>query len=142
MVQTADVLVIGAGPAGAAAAITAARGGAKVVVFDKAAYGRDKVCGDGLTPRAVTALNDLDIDMSDAHHIAGLRMIANDTVRELPWPSGTRFASHGAVWPRKSLDAALIDAAAEAGADLRWESEALPILDGDRVVGVLSLIHI
>jgi len=76
-----DIIVIGAGPAGAAAAMRAARGGARVVVFDKAPYGRDKVCGDGLTPRAVGALQELGIEMDDAHHIVGLRMIANSTVR-------------------------------------------------------------
>ena len=131
-----DIAVIGAGPAGAAAAIQAARLGARVVVFDKAAYGRDKVCGDGLTPRAVGALNELKIDMSDAHHIDGLRMIANSTRRELDWPTTARFPSHGAVWPRRRLDAALIDAAGAAGAELVWETEALPAVDGDRVVGV------
>ncbi len=131
-----DLAVIGAGPAGAAAAIQAARQGASVVVFDKAEYGRDKVCGDGLTPRAVGALNELKIDMEDAHHIDGLRMIANKTERELMWPGTSRFPAHGAVWPRRRLDAALIDAAAEAGADIRWKSEALPTLDGSRVVGV------
>lgn len=134
--MTADLLVIGAGPAGAAAAIQAARGGATVVVFDKAPYGRDKVCGDGLTPRAIGVLNELKIDLEGAHHIVGLRMIANSTVRELDWPSGTRFPDHGAVWPRRRLDAALIDAATNAGAEVIWETEALPIFDGDRVIGV------
>ncbi|NNC78618.1 MAG: geranylgeranyl reductase family protein [Acidimicrobiales bacterium] len=138
MTTSADLLVIGAGPAGAAAAIRAARGGASVIVFDRAKYGRDKVCGDGLTPRAVGALEELDIDVSDAHYIAGLRMIANSTVRELPWPDGTRFPNHGAVWPRRRLDAALIDAATAAGADVRWESEALPIIENGAVVGVTA----
>lgn len=131
-----DLLVIGAGPAGAAAAMQAARGGAKVVVFDKAAYGRDKVCGDGLTPRAIAALNELQVDYSSAHRIEGLRMLANDTQRELDWPDGTRFPNHGAVWPRRKLDAALIDGASEAGADIRWETEALPVLEAGQVVGV------
>ena len=131
-----DIVVIGAGPAGAAAAIQAARAGARVIVFDKAPYGRDKVCGDGLTPRAVGALNDLKIDLDDAHPIAGLRMIANKTVRELPWPSTSRFPDHGAVWPRRRLDAALIDAASEAGAEVIWETEALPTLDNGAVTGV------
>jgi geranylgeranyl reductase family protein len=134
--KTVDIAVIGAGPAGAAAAIQAARLGASVVVFDKAAYGRDKVCGDGLTPRAVGALNELKIDMTDVHHIDGLRMIANSTRRELDWPATARFPSHGAVWPRRRLDAALIDAAAEAGAEIVWETEALPVIDGERVTGV------
>lgn len=133
---TYDIIVIGAGPAGAATAITAARGGAKVLVFEKGSYGRDKVCGDGLTPRAVGALNELKVDLEDAHRIDGLRMIAGRKERELLWPNTTRFPAHGAVWPRRRLDAALMDAAAEAGAEIRWETEALPTMDGDRVVGV------
>ena len=131
-----DVAVIGAGPAGAAAAAVLARGGASVVVFEKGPPGRDKVCGDGLTPRAVAALDELGVDLADAHRIDGLRMIANRTQRELPWPGG-RFPAHGAVWPRRRLDARLAELAAEAGAELRWEHEALPVLDdGGRVVGV------
>ena len=134
--HTADMVIIGAGPAGAGAAIRAARAGVNVIVFDKAAHGRDKVCGDGLTPRAIAALNELDIPLVGAHHIVGLRMIANSTVRELDWPDGGRFPNHGAVWPRRRLDAALIDAASEAGADVRWETEALPIIENGKVIGV------
>ena len=134
--QDLDLLVIGAGPAGAAAAMQAARGGAKVLVFDKAPYGRDKVCGDGLTPRAIAALDALNIDYTDAHRIEGLRMIANSTERELDWPAGTRFPDHGAVWPRRRLDAALIDGAADAGAEIRYETEALPVIENGAVVGV------
>jgi len=136
VVHEVDLIIIGAGPAGAAAAMQAARGGAKVVVFDKAPYGRDKVCGDGLTPRAIAALNALDINYDDAHRIEGLRMIANSTERELDWPSGTRFPDHGAVWPRRRLDAALIDGAAEAGAEILWQTEALPQLENGTVIGV------
>ena len=134
--NTVDLVIIGAGPAGAATAIRAARQGVDTVVFDRAPYGRDKACGDGLTPRAVGALADLGIDLGEAHLIEGLRMIAGTTERVLPWPETSRFPAYGAVWPRRSLDAALIDAAAEAGAEIIWETEALPIFDDDRVVGV------
>ena len=130
------MLVIGAGPDGAAAAIRAARAGVSVRVFEKAARGRDKVCGDGLTPRAVTALDALEIDLSDAHRIDGLRMIAGKTRRELPWPQTGRFAPNGAVWPRRLLDAHLMAAAEAAGAEVEWESEARPIIEDDRVIGV------
>jgi geranylgeranyl reductase family protein len=131
-----DIAIIGGGPAGAATAIRAARAGVRVVVFEKGRHGRDKVCGDGLTPRAVGALGELNVDLSAAHLIAGLRMIAGKTERELDWPSTDRFPDHGAVWPRKLLDAALIDAAGEAGADIVFETEATPILEDGRVRGV------
>lgn len=131
-----DIAVIGAGPAGAAAAITAARRGAETVMFERAGYGRDKACGDGLTPRAVGALRDLGIGMDGSHPIRGLRMIAGRTERVLPWPETDRFPAQGAVWPRRRLDAALVDAAAAAGARIFWNAEALPMLEGGRVTGV------
>lgn len=132
-----DVVVIGGGPAGAAAAIRLAGAGARVTVFEKAAYGRDKVCGDGLTPRAVGALQELKVDLDGAHRIDGLRMIAGRRQRELAWPATTRFPGHGAVWPRRRLDAHLVDAALAAGADVVFETEAVPVLgDHGRVTGV------
>ena len=131
-----DLLIIGGGPAGSAAAITAARAGLKVTLFEKAPYGRDKVCGDGLTPRAIGALNQLRIDQSVAHRIDGLRMIAGKKKRELLWPVTSRFPAHGAVWPRQRFDNHLLDVAIASGADVRFDSEALPEMEGERVVGV------
>ena len=134
-----DMAVIGAGPAGAATAIRAARGGARVTVFEKGSPGRDKVCGDGLTPRAVAALDELGIDLDGAHRIDGLRMIAGSTRRELLWPANNRFGPHGAVWPRRALDKHLVEAAEKAGAEIRWDTEVRPALSDDgRVVGVES----
>ena len=135
-VEQRDLLIIGGGPAGAAAAIRAARGGASVTVFEKGEPGRDKICGDGLTPRAVRALDELGVDLSDAHRIDGLRMIANRTERQLPWPGIDPFPAHGAVWPRRLLDERLMQLAGEAGAELLWGQDALPVLDGSRVTGV------
>ncbi len=134
----ADVLVIGGGPAGAAAAIRAALAGIRVVVFEKGPHGRDKVCGDGLTPRAVAALEDLKIDLTPAHRIDGLRMIAGSQRRELSWSTPGRFPDHGAVWPRRTFDAHLIDAAIGAGAEVRFDTEALPVIEHGRVTGVVA----
>jgi len=131
-----DILIIGGGPAGSAAAITAARAGLKVALFEKGPYGRDKVCGDGLTPRAIAALDDLRIDHSAAHRIDGLRMIAGKKQRELAWPTTARFPNHGAVWPRQKFDNHLLDVAIASGAEVRFGSEALPEIDGDQVTGV------
>ncbi len=64
-------------------------------------------------------------------------MIAGKQVRQLPWPSGGRFPNHGAVWPRRRLDAALIDEAISAGADVRFETAGEPMFDDDgRVTGI------
>ena len=136
-IERFDIAIIGGGPAGAATAIRAARAGARFVVVEKGPHGRDKVCGDGLTPRAVAALDELRIPLDGAHLIDGLRMIAGKQVRELPWPATDRFPGHGAVWPRRRLDAALIDAAVDAGADVRFETNGEPVLDDDgRAVGI------
>ena len=134
--QQRDIVIIGGGPGGAAAAIVAARAGLKVTVFEKGPHGRDKVCGDGLTPRAVAALQDLDIDLSAAHRIDGLRMIAGKKSRELSWPATSRFPAHGAVWPRHRFDTHLIDVAIAAGAEVRFSTEALPAIEDGRVIGV------
>ena len=133
--------VIGAGPAGAAAAIRAARGGARVTVFEKGSPGRDKVCGDGLTPRAVAALKELGIALDGAHRIDGLRMIAGSTRRELLWPADNRFGAHGAVWPRRALDKHLVEAAEEAGAEILWNTEVMPTLTGDGTVAGVESVH-
>jgi geranylgeranyl reductase family protein len=106
------------------------------MVFEKAQRGRDKVCGDGLTPRAVAALEELKISLDGVHRIDGLRMIAGGTRRELEWPGSGRFPPYGAVWTRRAMDEHLISAAEESGAELVFNTEALPIFDGDRVIGV------
>ena len=128
--------MIGGGPAGAAAAIHAARAGVRVTVFEKGPHGRDKVCGDGLTPRAVAALQELRISLDGAHRIDGLRMIAGKKQRELAWPTTDRFPNFGAVWPRRRFDTFLIDTAIAAGAEVRFDSEAMPVMDGNCVTGV------
>ena len=96
-----DVLVVGAGPAGSAAAAWAARAGRDVVLADAAAFPRDKPCGDGLTPRAIAELDRLGLgDWVRAHGInRGLRATGFGVVLTLPWPGGS-LPDHGGAVPR------------------------------------------
>ena len=132
-----DIAVIGGGPAGAAAAIRAARGGARVIVFEKGTFGRDKVCGDGLTPRAVGALEDLDIDLAgrpphrrsadDRRHASG------GSCRGRP-PGGSRPT----VPSGRAAGSTPISSTPPTRPGPSWctRPRRCPVLDGDRVIGV------
>ena len=123
-----DVLVIGGGPAGAAAGHWLARAGRDVVVVEKKTFPREKTCGDGLTPRAVTQLRAMGLEEKIAanhHRYDGLRCIAHGVTLEMPWPQHPVHPSHGYVVRRRDLDA-LVAAEAEArGATLLQGTEAL-----------------
>ena len=75
-----DVLVVGAGPAGAAAAAWAARAGRDVVLADAAVFPRDKACGDGLTPRAIAELSAVYAELVAAGTVLGERSAPDDLV--------------------------------------------------------------
>ena len=109
---TCDVLVVGAGPAGSAAASVLARAGLDVVLVDQHAFPRDKVCGDGLIPDAHHALDRLGVlgeVLAEAQSAGFVGCIA---------PRGGRVDVPGrlAVLPRKRLDDILCRAAVRAGA--------------------------
>ena len=112
-----DVLVVGAGPAGSAAAAWAARGGADVVLADAAVFPRDKTCGDGLTPRAIGELQRLGLeDWLRAHTVnQGLRAHGFGQTLLLPWPGGS-LPKWGSAVARTELDDHLRTAAIKAGA--------------------------
>ena len=105
METRADVVVVGAGPAGSAAAAWAARAGSDVLVIDSAGFPRDKPCGDGLTPRAVTELERLGLgDWLDTRiRHRGLRMSGFGGEVEVAWP-GPSFPSTGSAVARVELD--------------------------------------
>lgn len=127
-----EVLVVGAGPAGSAAACTLARAGVDVVLVDQQAFPRDKVCGDGLIPdahRAMARLGVLDEVMALAQPVKHVRCIG---------PRGGFIDVPGtlAVLPRRQLDLVLCRAAAEAGARMHAPLRFVaPIEEAGVVVG-------
>jgi menaquinone-9 beta-reductase len=129
-----DVLVVGAGPGGSAAAYFLARHGIDVTVIDKAAFPREKVCGDGLTPRSVKAIQDMGVDTDDPRFekVIGLRVHARRTTIQLPWPDLTSFPPFGLVMPRDGFDHLLVQRAVKAGARLLEQTEAIQpiVVDG------------
>lgn len=141
--QDADVVVVGAGPGGATAAYYLAQSGLDVLLLDKAAFPREKVCGDGLTPRAVKALVAMGIDTSPEAgwlHNKGLRVIAGGIRLELPWPDLAAYPDYGLVRTRYDFDDLLARRAQQAGAKLLQQTSVTgPVLDrAGRVTGVTA----
>ncbi|MBH0778380.1 geranylgeranyl reductase family protein [Nocardia bovistercoris] len=132
----AEVLVVGAGPAGSAAAAWAARAGRDVLLVDSAVFPRDKTCGDGLTPRATAELEHLGLGEWLRGHTVnhGLRMTGFGREALLSWPAGS-FPAYGSAVPRTELDDKLRETAAESGARLLDGTKVIDVTrDGDRVV--------
>ncbi len=139
--RTADVIVVGAGPGGSATAAWLAKAGKDVVLLEKARFPRDKICGDGLTPRAVRQLIQLGVPLHETDgwaHNKGLRIIGGGMTLQLDWPDVTSFPANGMVRARADLDEVLARHAASCGATLlEGRNVAEPVLDEDgRIVGV------
>jgi menaquinone-9 beta-reductase len=144
--QDADVIVVGAGPSGATTAYYLAQAGLNVLLLDKARFPREKVCGDGLTPRAVKTLVAMGVDVGkDSGWLRnkGLRVIGAGMRLELPWPDLDSYPGYGLVRPRTTLDETLARRAQAAGARLMEEVTVTgPVLDSDgKIVGVRAANH-
>ena len=148
--RQAQVIVVGAGPAGAATAYHLAAAGVDVLLLEKSAFPRDKICGDGLTPRAVRALVKLGVDISEAngfHRNEGLRIyggeLSQDSGKDLfmAWPELTDFPNFGLTCARMELDEKLARHAASLGVELvEGAPVSGPVLDEatGRITGVTT----
>ena len=140
-----EVVVVGAGPAGAAAAILLAERGHAVTLLDKAAFPRPKICGEYLSPEAARVLDRLGVlkavDAAGAQPLHGMRITAPDgTVLDSTYPTGGRwrgYRDHALALPREVFDRILVERARALPVDVRERQRVTGLLrEGDRVVGV------
>jgi flavin-dependent dehydrogenase len=133
---TADVLVIGGGPAGTAAALTLARAGARVRLIDRAVFPRNKLCGDTLNPGALSILDRLGVGEDVrvcALPITGMTVTGPGAEVSADYPDGLR----GMSVTRRCLDQLLLSAAADAGTCVETGvGVSEPVLEDGRVIGV------
>jgi menaquinone-9 beta-reductase len=141
--RRADVIVVGAGPAGSTTAGYLAQTGLDVLVLEKARFPREKICGDGLTPRAVRQLIRMGIDIDAPGWIKnrGLRIVGGGHRLEIPWPDLAEYPSYGLVRTRLDFDETLAQNAQKLGARLHEQTAVTgPVLDEatGRIVGVTA----
>jgi menaquinone-9 beta-reductase len=119
-----DVVVVGGGPAGLAAALAARQKDLQVIVIDCALPPIDKTCGEGLMPGSLAALRKLgvSIDSSQAYSFRGVRFAGAGVAVESDFPTGVGFGIR-----RPALHRHMIEQAAQAGVILRW---------GEHVTGI------
>jgi geranylgeranyl reductase family protein len=140
----ADVIVVGAGPAGSTTAYHLARAGLNVLLLEKSSFPREKVCGDGLTPRATKQLVDMGIDVSEEAgwlRNRGLRIVGGGVRLELDWPDLASYPDYGLVRKRADFDELLARQAEKAGARLYERCNVNgPILEerSGRITGVTA----
>jgi geranylgeranyl reductase family protein len=140
--DTADVIVVGAGPGGSAAAYYLAQHGLDVLQLEKTQFPREKVCGDGMTPRSVKQLIKMGVDIDGPGWLRnrGLRVIGGGIRMELDWPELATYPEFGLTRTRLDFDELLSARAVKAGVRLRTNTNVTgPVTDrAGRVVGVAA----
>ena len=127
-----DVVIVGAGPSGASCAYWLAEAGWDVVVVEKKEFPREKTCGDGLTPRAVRQLADMDLEgaLAGSHRYGGLRAFGFGRSIDMQWPEHPNFPNYGYTITRHDLDGLVAGHAEAAGATLLQGTEVTgPVVD-------------
>ena len=132
----ADVVIVGAGPAGAAAAIVGVEAGLSVVLVDKATFPRDKICGDGLTTGALRILERLGVQPGAISSWTGVDDIhvSGPDGHAVTFPLPRDRGAYAVVAPRAELDAAIVDRAREVGAEVIEGTEVVAAVDGAEAV--------
>jgi geranylgeranyl reductase family protein len=138
----AEVIVVGAGPAGSTVATYLARAGVDVLLLEKTEFPREKVCGDGLTPRGVKQLIDLGIDTSEEAgwvRSRGLRILTQELTLELDWPDLTSYPPYGVSRTRHDFDDMLAKLAVKAGARLQERTTVTGAVTDERTGRVIGV---
>ncbi len=134
-----DVLIIGGGPSGSAAAAYAARQGLATLLIDASSFPRDKTCGDGLTPRAIHQLNKLGLgeQVTSAYANKGLKLHGFGGSVQAPWPDSV-FGTQGSAMTRAGFDNLLFEFAQSHEEVTTWENATAqtPVFTGSRLSAV------
>jgi geranylgeranyl reductase family protein len=154
MSDPVSVVVVGGGPAGAAAAIALARGGVEVVVVDRARFPREKCCGDGLTTGCLRRLDALGLDPRSVSSFTTVDAFfaSSPSGRIVRVPLTGPVGTYAAVARRFDLDAAMVELARNSGATVidgagvialgsapRGTGVAVTLADGTKLAGSMLL---